>query len=375
MSANASIVTLALIWLLPSGLLGQRLSFSERPILQIGYEDPGLADIPGVVWATRMPDGRIVVAGQSRIVIYSADGSKSATMAAPGEGPGELRVVGWAGRRTDSLFTFDMALSRLTAFTIGAPPQSARFLPASGSGGKVVVGRLGTGGLVLQSISAPPRAHADGPFRDSTQLWLVEPPFTGAPKAISPALPGISWVALNPPGGGRTNFGIDALRPRTSVVVSGSLVWVGDPMSDVVVAYQVDGKVAYQVKLPWPRAQLTLAQHEALRGEAMRRAREEARPLTAAMFERRLSVASVPRMNRLIPAESNGEVWVESYAPGSAIPPSYALVGKDGHIRTVIRGPAGVRFFEITSQFAIGTTRTSDDIGALVIYRLEQASR
>ena len=77
-----------------------------QPSLSIGAVDSGEADqLFGVTDATRLPDGRIVIAnaGSSELRVFNPDGSHSATWGRRGEGPGEFTtgspaaVARWPG--------------------------------------------------------------------------------------------------------------------------------------------------------------------------------------------------------------------------------------------------------------------------------------
>ena len=67
--------------------------FSEHPALAIGSVDGGEADeLFRVRDATRLPDGRIVIAnaGSNELRVFNADGSHAGTWGGRGEGPGEF---------------------------------------------------------------------------------------------------------------------------------------------------------------------------------------------------------------------------------------------------------------------------------------------
>ena len=74
---------------------GSRLpwQFGEQPSLSIGSVDSGEADqLFRVTDATRLPDGRIVIAnsGSNELRVFNADASHAGTWGGRGEGPGEF---------------------------------------------------------------------------------------------------------------------------------------------------------------------------------------------------------------------------------------------------------------------------------------------
>ena len=77
--------------------------FGAQPSLSIGSVDSGEADqLFRVTDATRLPDGRIVIAnsGSNELRVFNADGSHAGTWGGRGEGPGEFTSYQPDSRRT-----------------------------------------------------------------------------------------------------------------------------------------------------------------------------------------------------------------------------------------------------------------------------------
>ena len=76
---------------------------SDEPSLSIGIVAGGGPDqFYGVMDATRLPDGRIVIAnaGSSELRVFNPDGSHAATLGRRGEGTGRIRQLRSDRRRT-----------------------------------------------------------------------------------------------------------------------------------------------------------------------------------------------------------------------------------------------------------------------------------
>lgn len=84
--------------------------------LRISGADEDLSRIGGVFIA---PDGRIAFAQPQdfKILVYSPEGKRLASMGARGDGPGEFRAVGNGGWTGDSLWSYDRNSRRLVVFT------------------------------------------------------------------------------------------------------------------------------------------------------------------------------------------------------------------------------------------------------------------
>ena len=97
----------------------------ELRIQQVG----GPQDLLTRVGEVRIaPSGELVVAQpmDSRVVVYGPDGDLLTTVGRPGEGPGEVGTLSYAGLLGDTVFTSDGRLRRVSFFTLGGELLSSR---------------------------------------------------------------------------------------------------------------------------------------------------------------------------------------------------------------------------------------------------------
>ncbi len=87
-----------------------RWSINERPILDIGDDAAGIVESAGDVnGATRLPDGRIIVADRqsSSLTFFAANGTLEKRVGRAGRGPGEFVHLSHLMRCGDSLLVYD----------------------------------------------------------------------------------------------------------------------------------------------------------------------------------------------------------------------------------------------------------------------------
>ncbi|MBA4072805.1 MAG: hypothetical protein C0497_13355 [Gemmatimonas sp.] len=128
---NRAFLTLVLVSLSVPALGAQQYVLSREPKVVISGEADPSAQFTTLLGVARFASGEIALGTYDPVGInlYSGDGSLVRKLAAPGEGPGEMRMPQFFGRRVDSLVTFDLGLRRMTYFT-AAGARRARGCPS-----------------------------------------------------------------------------------------------------------------------------------------------------------------------------------------------------------------------------------------------------
>lgn len=190
------------------------------PSVVVGTEASGVL-FSSPSWAIRFTDGRIAVADggtSSRVSLFTPEGIFEEEIGGTGQGPGEFQWISHMSRGPeDSLYVYDRALQRLTAFTPSREvARIARFQPPSGSssrGGLIRAFRLDDGSWAGQGLEsmlpASPGAFAqdtvavglmDGAFNDYSTLTLVPglmSTSTAQPGRPQPIIPAFTPQALS----------------------------------------------------------------------------------------------------------------------------------------------------------------------------------
>ncbi len=345
------------------------------PSVDIGTSGDAASDLHRVMAATRLADGRILVAsaGTHELRIFDDTGRHLRTIGRRGEGPGEFDELAWAGAlRGDSMGAWDAGLKRLSVFD--ARGTFARAVTFHGLPGifPQVHGVFADGSLAASPGVEPGEAFAaGGVWRDTTVYLRLGP--DGALLDTLGRFPGTERFGVVPARGTGT-FLIETLPfgRRTVVAVAGDRLHVGTGERYEVAAYDPAGTLR----------ELTRKRHQRLpvtRRDLVDYRRGLVTIGPAGSGDRRalddlLAAAPVPETMPAyagLLADSRGNVWVqETQRPGERGGVAWTVFDRSGRMVATARTPAGMMVRQIGSGWILGTLRDADHAEHVRLHRL-----
>ncbi|MFA6166699.1 MAG: hypothetical protein WC700_08790 [Gemmatimonadaceae bacterium] len=385
LSRRTLLAITAVMLLAVRGASAQQYVLSPEPRTVISSETDPSAQFSMLLGVARFARGEIALATYDPLGmnVYNAGGALVKKLARAGEGPGELRMPQFLGRRQDSVVVFDLGLRRVTYFTVtGSVRQTRARLPQLKGHIPTVVGVMPSGALLVIQVPYTRPPSPDGPTRDRELLSIV-PLDSAVPQVSLGTFAGYGLVYYTPPSEGEPHFLMDWLNPGTSWAVVGDNVFVADPSSPELLMFAGNGKLMRRVSLPVkprpfdPKAVRDAREQLAPRFFGARRARSAARAaIDAAHFELMFDVAKRPRtapyLRRLVRA-TDGGVWVELYREHVGLPSEYLRIDASGRVGGRLRGPPNVQFHEFGADYALGVREDPEtDAQSVVLYGLRR---
>ena len=364
---------------------GSRLGWviGDEPVVSIGTRDASDAfQFYRVGDATRLADGRIVVAngGSNELLVFDADGNHLDAWAGQGDGPGEFwdltTVRPWPG---DSLIAGDSQQGRASIFDLagahgrtmslrGPPDATTREMAAAGQAADagpvdiephIVVRVLPDGTLLTRT----PRGYAQGFHRwESTYALMGADGSTLAP--LGNYLGNEIFSAFYEQDDG--NFAVIPLwhpfGKATLTTAWGDLAAIGDNETYEIRAYRGDGSLARIVRRDHETRIPTQAeQDEAFRDRFAGLTEEDREPRMAVAADVPL-VESFPAYSRLR-GDALGHLWVAEFKlPDAAYDGTlWTVFDPDGRALGFVETPGGFGVFEIGEDYILGST--TDELG------------
>ena len=338
-------------------------SFGEQPSLSIGtVEGDGADQLFRVVDATRLADGRIVVAnaGTNELRVFHPDGSHAATAGGRGEGPGEFvnssptAVAPWPGDSVaapnpwgarlsifdgDGNHGRDVSLARGLLNVVGHTPDGRIF--ASGTEG-------------LQTATATPSDLA----RSATSWAILAG--DGSLLADLGQYPGDEWWAIRAADGS-----IQGGRPhpfgRTTVgAVWGDLAVIGVQDRYELKAFTADGTLARIVRRTGELARPTRADLVDYHARLYAPWPEEERAQLLKDLDDMPLVDAHPAFGAIL-ADRAGHLWVREHSQSGDGNAPWTVYDPEGRIQGLAETPPGLDVFEIGADYILGRGR--DDLG------------
>lgn len=381
LSRRTLLAIMAAMVLASRGASAQQYVLSTEPKTIISSETDPSAQFSMLLGVARFARGEIALATYDPLGmnVYNAGGALVKKLARAGEGPGELRMPQFLGRRQDSVVVFDLGLRRVTYFTVtGSARQTRARLPQLKGHISTVVGVMPSGALLVIQVPYTRPPSPNGPTRDRELLSIV-PLDTAVPQTSLGAFAGYGLVYYTPPGESEPHFLMDWLNQGTSWAVVGDNVFVADPSSPEVLMFASNGKLIRRVSLPVrprpfdPKAVRDARERLAPQFYSARRARSAARAaIDSAHFELMFDVGkrprTVPYIRRLV-RSTDGGVWVELYREHLGLPSEYLRIDASGRVGGRLRGPANVQFHEFGADYALGVREDPEtDLQSIVLY-------
>lgn len=376
---------------------GSRLGWvvGDGPVVSIGTRDASEAfQLHRVGDATRLADGRIVVAngGSNELLVFDADGNHLDAWAGEGDGPGEFwslsTVRPWPG---DSLIAADDLQGRAAIFDLagahgrtmslrGPPDATTREMAAAGETPDaepvdvephIVLRALPDGALLTRTPrgyrrgfhrweSAYALMGADGSTRASLGSYLGAETFSAfyqQPDGHYAVLP--LWHP----------FG-----KATVTAAWGDLAAVGDTETYEIKAYRSDGSPARIVRRDHDmRIPTQVEQDQAFRDRFAGLSEEDREPRMAAAADVPL-VESFPAYARLR-GDALGHLWAAEFRLPDAEYDGTLWTVFDGEGRALgfVETPGGVSIFEIGEDYILGSTTDELGVEYVRLWELERS--
>ncbi|WP_428276903.1 6-bladed beta-propeller [Candidatus Palauibacter sp.] len=345
----------------PAPALDTRLpwTFGAEPSLSIGAVDGGGADqLFRVTDATRLAEGRIVIAnsGSNELRIFNADGSHSATAGGRGEGPGEFvsyspsAVASWPG---DSIAAVNPWGTRLSLFDaegnhgrdVSLDPTMLNvvdLLPdgkifTRGSGGGLNMDMTGSSGLV----------------RSSAEWGILDE--HGARFASLGEFPGSEFYAIFEADGSLQGGMPHPFGRGTTGAVWEELAAIGVQDSYEIKAFASDGSLVRVVRCDGDLERPTQADLDEYYAQRYADLPDEDRRSSLDAVRDMPLVESYPAFEEVL-SDRAGYLWVRAYE--AAV---WTVFDAEGRVQGLVETPAGLRIFEIGEDYLLGWV--SDELG------------
>lgn len=345
---------------------GSRLEWriGPRPAVSIGEiegEDPYI--FHRALDATRLPDGRIVVAHRSsgELRVFDASGTHLASWGGEGEAPGEFHggslaavepwhgdsVMAWYAGFAGVISVFDDDGNFGRSFRLGGMPPDTRWPVAPRADGTIVVTvnaeQLHSGIEIWNGDGTRSADLGTYPVFETYQAFFeLEQEFHPYPVVYSRTLELGPW---------------------------GDLVFVCLSNRFEFKAFRADGTLARIVRLDHDPRPTTQADHDRYVEQEVAILRRRNPPVSAERLKRERETAESREMAKTFPAFSEvmgdgaGYLWVREYdLPGEERPvPLWLVFDPGGRALGFVETPAGLQVREIGEDYILG--RRVDELG------------
>ena len=363
----------------PVATAQQRWIVDDKPILDVrGVNDAGAIVFGSANWATRLPNGTVVIADASGPAVHFIDaaGKLIKSVGRSGQGPGDFRTVTWVGHcAADSVFAWDFAQMRVTTYDVAG--NLGRTFAFGTRGGANTSTSCNPRGMLF-AFAAPHRLPPRTPPDPNAKYVIVG----AAATPVVVAVGGDTIIKLGevPYGemlSGMVNGRAGGLqRPlggTTAYALGVDRLYIGITDSSSVAIYGLDGKRTGTIPVPMADRSPTAEQYAAA-------AEIPLAIVPAPMRDAyRAFVLSAPPPSRLPPfsklfVDAANLLWVQVSSPGEKST-RFRVFGADGKAAAQVEIGANVEVFEIGTGYLLGARTDADDEPHLTVYKLTRSGR
>lgn len=339
----------------------------SAPAVEIGVVDgdaPYLLD--RVAGATRLPDGRIVVAdgGSNQLRFFDSTGAFLATAGREGPGPGEFRYLRALKRcGADSLFAFDINW-QLKVFT--ADGELVREMVVHEPERPLSPYELAcspTGLFAISGWGERPQRPQLGFFSSMTEVWVLD----AGGREIASLGEHVGSERLGTSGGSRPHpFG-----RSTALAAAREGIYLGSGERFEVRRYAHDGQLARIQRAPAEDLSIGAAMLDAYREERLARTTESNRPLVERELRDMPLPSGYPAFTSMV-ADAAGYLWVERFrAPGDGTR-RWGVFSPDGAFLGHVLVPAELELLEVGDDYVLGVARDAEGVERVRLHTLHR---
>lgn len=324
----------------------------DSATVTIGRDERPEALLTRVTGATRLADGRIIVAdlGETPLRIFRADASLESRIARNGAGPGEITYLATLFRCGDEILTYDIDGRRISVFSLdGAYQREFRFALPVGQQTPYISACNATGRFAHLGWGNLARRQA-GTHRDTVPVWITATP-DGPPVVFDSVPSSERWGQTY---NGRVVGSMPLPFGRQPVVGIGrERIYVGSGDTFTIRVYAPDGTRLDSLHLPVTLQPVTpddirdrIERYVAERGESERRS-----------MERESAGITFPTTHAAYTAlvvDAEDHVWVRAYASPASATVDWQVFGPTGQHLSTVPMPRALEVFEIGRDYVLG---------------------
>lgn len=356
----------------PAGL--PAWSLTTEPRLTIGSIDgPPGTRLFRVVSATRLSDGRLVVAnaGTSELRFFAADGRFLAAAGGEGDGPGEFGSLSFVAPISgDTVLAYDRRHRRATIYGPNvAPARSWTMDPDFASA--TVLDAFPDGSLLLRRDDGD-LDQGPGPFRPRAEILRVSPDGRSATFAVIPGNEAVLHRGSGMTAARPTLFGRGAFAIVTTVDSSVEAVVAATNDEYGYATYTARGPVRI-VRVHQPPRPVNPGRFEERRDSLLATSSNDRfRAFWRELFDQMPRHATHPAFLRLM-GDASGRVWVEEVTDDDEIPREWTVF-EEGRPVAHVETPRHLQILEIGADEVIGLEH--DELGTerVAVYGLVSSS-
>lgn len=340
------------------------------PSLEIGELDGDAAYLfDRVLGATRLDDGRVVVANgaTNELRFYDADGRHLLTTGGTGGGPAEFEYMLELLRcGADSLYALDTG-GTMKVFTSSGDvvrqfrlvePGSERssYRRACSSDGRIVLSGWG-------NLSGPPPI---GFHTTRTTVWLVD----AEGREIASLGEHLGSERVGYASGGRpTGSGPHPFGRTTELAVGPGVVYLGSGERYEILAYDSTGSVRRIFRAPAEDLSVTPELLADLREQRLASTAPEEHPAVERWLRELPPVENMPAYTKLL-VDPAGRVWARRFPLPGQTGERWGVFEPDGRFLGHVTMPARFTTLEIGYDYVLGVARDDADVQFVHLYEL-----
>jgi hypothetical protein len=334
----------------------------DAPLVRIGaLEGAPEYLFSSIVDVVALSDATLAVAdrGSSEIRVFGRDGRFMRKIGAPGEGPGEFRLLVWMRECVPGRVTaLDLAAGRLTHFDLaGAIAAEEPFTPDRAIGAPTPMG-CGPAGVVAVFRRNPGGPPPQGPFRGAASVGVVSPTATQS----------IVEVVGDERHFTGSDLGPQLLGKRTLAAAFGDDIAIGTQDEPRLAVHARDGRLRRVIRWADTERRIEQADKDAIVAATVAAAPSERQAGVRERLREYTFPEEVPAFGRFL-YDAIGNLWVQRAArPSRPAPNEWMVFSAGGFLLGGVVLPDAFEPHAITEDRIAGVWR--DDVGTEYVWLL-----
>ena len=317
-----------------------------------------------VVGATRLPDGRVVVAdgASSQLRFFDSTGVFIRAVGRAGQGPGEFEHMRRLGRcGADSLFAFDLHWQAKVFTPDGTLAREVVTREPGSTRGPYALACSPAGVFAISGWGDALTARPIGFYRSMAKVWVLDR--DGRETAMLGEHVASERIGTEF-GSGPHPFG-----RHTSLAVADSAVLLGSGERFEVRRYSRDGTLQRIQRGPPEDLSITPSMIDAYRAAQLAQVPPERRPARERALAEMPMPDGLPAFTALL-TDADNHLWAQRFSPEGTTRERWGVFAPDGSFLGHVELPRGLTLLEVGRDYVLGLVKDAEGVERIQIHAL-----